>query len=84
MMNQIEKSVDFQKGDKLDMIVPDVIYWGADKWNGSRSFEGVFDVSREVYNKSILQYDFELVSPYDLKDEDFSNLIPNWVQFLNL
>ena len=32
----------------------------------------MFDVSNEAYRKSIPQYDLKLVSPYDLKDEDFS------------
>ena len=71
-MNQIEKSVDFPKGDKLDMIVPAVIYWGADEWDGFRSVEEMFYLKDEVYLKFLPKYTLNLVSPYDLKDEDFS------------
>ena len=69
---QIEKTAGFQKGDKLYPVVPAVIYWKPDKWNGAKSFDEMFDVSNEAYRRSIPQYDLKLVSPYDLKDEDFS------------
>ena len=83
-MNQIEKSVDFPKGDKLNMIVPAVVHWGADEWDGFRSVEEMFYLKDEVYLKSLPKYTLNLVSPYDLKDEDFSKFNTNWVRFLNL
>lgn len=69
---QIEKTAGFQKGDKLYPVVPAVIYWKPDKWDGAKSFDEIFDVSNKAYRKSIPQYDLKLVSSYDLKDEDFS------------
>ena len=61
----------FHKNDKLYPVVTAVIYWGADKWDGTCSVEEMFDVSNEAYRTAIPKYTLNLVSPHDLTDTDF-------------
>ena len=61
----------FHKNDKLYPVVTAVIYWGADKWDGTCSVEEMFDVSNEAYRRFIPQYELNLVTPKDISDTDF-------------
>ena len=60
----------FHKNDKLYPVVTAVIYWGADKWDGTCSVEEMFDVSNEAYRTAIPKYTLNLVSPHDLTDTE--------------
>lgn len=57
--------------EKLHSIFTVFIYWDSDKWNGPRTLAEMYNITDEAYLKAIPKYNLNLVSPYEMTNDDF-------------
>ena len=64
----------FHKDDRLIPVVTLVLFWSPDKWNAPKSLYEMFDLGDDEMLRFVNDYKINLVSPYDMQDEDFDKL----------
>lgn len=62
----------FYKGDKLLPVITIVIFWSADEWDGPKSLHDMMATSDAKILRFVPDYKINLVSPYDLNEDDFN------------
>ena len=64
----------FYKYDKLIPVITIVILWSPDEWDGPKDLYSMIGIKNTDILKFIPNYKINLISPYNMKDEDFDKL----------
>ena len=62
----------FYKNDRLVPVITIVVLWSPDKWDGPMSLHDMMDISNPEVLKFVPNYAINLVSPYDMDDDEFA------------
>ena len=72
----------FHKKDKLMPVITLVIYFGADQWDGPTSLHEMMQLEDETLKLLVDDYRIKLITPAQLKAEDFEKFHTNLRQVL--